>query len=99
MFWVSTATLRPGRKTAQRQVWGPLTAGGDERQVEVPGEERLGQVSEELLQQGAHVVRVVLLRQLHLLARVKFLPQLYRVKTQSITVSLLTVSCSISYAG
>jgi hypothetical protein len=45
---------------------GGLTSGGDERRVQITGEEGVGQVAEELLEKGAHVVWVVVFVQLHI---------------------------------
>lgn len=52
------------------------TGGVDESCVELLGEERVGHVPEELLQQSRHIVDAVLLIQRDVNATVKFLTQL-----------------------
>lgn len=53
-----------------------LTCGVDEGRVELLGEQRVGHVPEELLQQSRHVMDAVLLVQLDVHAAVELLPQL-----------------------
>lgn len=53
-----------------------FTCGVDESCVELLGEERVGHVPEELLQQGCHIVDAVLLIQLDVDAAVELLTQL-----------------------
>ena len=47
------------------------TAGGDVRRVEVTGQQRVGQVTEELFEQCGHVVSVVIGRQQHVTTSVE----------------------------
>lgn len=53
-----------------------LTCGVDEGCVELPGEQRVRHVPEELLQQSCHVVHAVVLVQLDVDAAVKLLTKL-----------------------
>lgn len=52
------------------------TPGGNESGIERSREKRIGQIAEELLEDGANVVRIVLLRQMHFTSSVELIYQL-----------------------
>ena len=57
------------------EIW-TLTLDGKKGLVDVPGEQGLGQLPEELLEDGGHVVDAHLVRQDHVNTAVKILPEL-----------------------
>ena len=58
-----------------REIW-TLTLDGKKGLVHVAGEQGLGQLPEELLEDGGHVVDAHLVRQDHINTTVKILPEL-----------------------
>ena len=63
-----------------------LTPGGQEGGEQLHSHQRLGETSEELLEQTSHIVWIDVISQLHILTGVKLFPDLWRRGMNSVLV-------------